>query len=184
MAENEQPEKQLAIQRIYVKDFSFESPQTPGVFGRTDWSPKTDLNLRSSHQSLSETDHEIVLTLTVEAKEDDKTMFLVELQQAGMFHITGYSEEEFKAIVGSFCPNILFPYAREAIANMISRGGFPSSSCSRSISTRCMRRAWPRRKHRHRPQRRLLPIRQRWRTHALRARVAHSMPWPISRPAR
>ena len=125
MAENEQPEKQLAIQRIYVKDFSFESPQTPGVFGRTDWSPKTDLNLRSSHQSLSETDHEIVLTLTVEAKEDDKTMFLVELQQAGMFHITGYSEEEFKAIVGSFCPNILFPYAREAIANMISRGGFP-----------------------------------------------------------
>ena len=127
MAENEQkaPEKQLAIQKIYVKDFSFESPNTPQVFSKSDWSPKTDLNLRSSHTVASENNHEVVLTITVEAKEDDQTTFLVELHQAGLFHISGYTEEEFKALVGSFCPNILFPYARESIAGIIAKGGFP-----------------------------------------------------------
>ena len=127
MAENEQqaPDKQLAIQKIYVKDFSFESPATPDVFSRAEWSPKTDLNLRSAHTAGTENSHEVVLTITVEAKEDDKTLFLVELQQAGLFHISGYSDEEFKAIVGSFCPNILFPYARESIASVVSKGGFP-----------------------------------------------------------
>ena len=127
MAEEEQkaPERQLAVQKIYVKDFSFESPHAPQVFTRTDWSPKTDLNLRSSHTPVADTIHEVVLTITVEAKEDDKTMFLVELQQAGLFHITGYNEDEFKALIGSFCPNILFPYAREAISAVVSKGGFP-----------------------------------------------------------
>lgn len=127
MAENEQKaaDKQLAIQKIYVKDFSFESPHTPQVFTKTDWSPKTDLNLRSSHTAGSEGNHEVVLTVAVEAKEGDQTLFLVELHQAGLFHISGYSDEEFKALVGSFCPNILFPYAREAIASIISKGGFP-----------------------------------------------------------
>ena len=127
MAENEAsaPEKQLAIQKVYIKDFSFESPNTPQVFGRSDWAPKTDLNLRSSHTAGPENSHEVVLSLTIEAKEDDKTIFLVELHQAGLFHISGYGEEEFKAIVGSFCPNILFPYARETIASVISKGGFP-----------------------------------------------------------
>jgi preprotein translocase subunit SecB len=128
MAENEQPtpDKQLAIQKIYIKDFSFESPNTPAVFGRKDWAPKTDLNLRTAHTAGSEdNNHEVVLSITVEAKEDDKTMFLVELHQAGLFHVTGYSDEEFKAIVGSFCPNILYPYAREAIAGIIAKGGFP-----------------------------------------------------------
>jgi preprotein translocase subunit SecB len=127
MAENEQKavEKQLAIQKIYVKDFSFESPHTPQVFSRTDWSPKTDLNLRSAHAAADEDNHEVVLTVSIEAKEGDQTMFLVELHQAGLFHISGYTGDEFKALVGSFCPNILFPYAREAIASIISKGGFP-----------------------------------------------------------
>ena len=127
MAENEQaaPGKQLTIQKIYVKDFSFESPKAPEIFTRKDWSPKTDLNLRSTHQVADENNHEVTLTITIEAKEDDKTIFLVELHQAGIFQITGYTPEEFKAIVGSFCPNILFPYARETIANVISKGGFP-----------------------------------------------------------
>ena len=127
MAENEQKAagKQLAIQKIYVKDFSFESPHTPAVFARNDWSPKTDLNLRSSHTAGSENNHEVVLTISVEAKEEDQTFFLVELQQAGLFHISGYSEDEFKALVGSFCPNILYPYAREVIASIVAKGGFP-----------------------------------------------------------
>lgn len=127
MAEQEQSnaEKQIAIQKIYVKDFSFESPHTPDVFKKQDWSPKTNLNLRSTHTTAAESSHEVVLTITIEAKEDDQTFFLVELQQAGLFHIAGYSEDEFKAIIGSYCPNILFPYAREAVANIVAKGGFP-----------------------------------------------------------
>lgn len=132
MAENEAQaseektvEKQIAIQKIYVKDFSFESPQSPQVFGKKEWAPKTDLNLRSTHKPIDDNNHEVVLTVTVEAKEEDKTLFLAELHQAGIFHVAGYDENELKALVGSFCPNILFPYAREAIAGMISKGGFP-----------------------------------------------------------
>lgn len=124
MAE-EKAEKRLTIGKIYVKDFSFESPQSPDIFRLTDWNPKTDLNLRSSHTPMSNDHHEVVLTVTVEAKADDKPIFLVELQQAGLFEIAGYEGEEMGAIVGSFCPNILFPYAREAIAGIIQKGGFP-----------------------------------------------------------
>ncbi len=126
MAEEQQAsESRLAIKKIYVKDFSFESPQTPNIFGIADWSPKTNLNLRSTHTPLEDNRHEVILTITVEAKEDEKTYFLIELQQAGLFEIVGYDGDELKAIAGSFCPNILFPYAREAIAGMIQKGGFP-----------------------------------------------------------
>lgn len=128
MAEQEQSTepKQIAIQKIYVKDFSFESPHTPDVFTKSDWSPKTNLNLRASHKEApDDNNYEIVLTITIEAKEDDQTFFLVELQQAGLFHIAGYSDDEFKAIVGSYCPNILFPYARESVSNIVVKGGFP-----------------------------------------------------------
>lgn len=124
MAE-EKAENRLAIGKIYLKDFSFESPQAPEVFRQGEWNPKTDLNLRSSHSSVGDNHHEIVLTVTVEAKDDDKTLFLVELQQAGLFEISGYQGEELKAIIGSFCPNILFPYARESIGSLIQKGGFP-----------------------------------------------------------
>jgi len=125
MAENQQADKQITIQKIYVKDFSFESPNSPTVFTKNEWSPKTKLNLRSSHFQGEENQSEVVLTITVEAKHEDKTLFLIELHQAGLFQISGYKEEEFGAIVGSFCPNILFPYARENISGIISKGGFP-----------------------------------------------------------
>ncbi len=126
MAEQENTaEKRLTITKIYLKDFSFESPQTPGIFRKNEWKPQTNLNLRSTHNPVEGDLHEIVLTITVEAKEDDKTCFLIELQQAGVFEIAGYEGEELKAIIGSFCPNILFPYARESIASLIQKGGFP-----------------------------------------------------------
>jgi preprotein translocase subunit SecB len=119
--------RQIGITKIYVKDFSFESPKAPGVFRAAEWKPHTDLNLRSSHKPVEGDDtlYEVVLTITVEAKHEEQTMFLAEVQQAGLFQIDGYEEEEFGAIVGSFCPNILFPYAREAIASTVQRGGFP-----------------------------------------------------------
>jgi preprotein translocase subunit SecB len=125
MAEETAAEKRLSITKIYLKDFSFESPQAPAVFQQGDWKPQTDLNLRSGHEAVGGDHHEVVLTVTIEAKADDKTFFLIELQQAGLFEIAGYGEEEMGAIVGSFCPNILFPYARETIASLIQKGGFP-----------------------------------------------------------
>jgi preprotein translocase subunit SecB len=129
MAEQEAqtPEKRLSVVKIYVKDFSFESPQSPNIFNAQEWSPNTNLNLRSSHSPVSETFHEVVLTITVEAKEkeSDKTIFLVELQQAGVFDINGYEKEELGVLIGSFCPGTLYPYAREAIAGIIQKGGFP-----------------------------------------------------------
>lgn len=118
-------ERRIAINKIYIKDFSFESPRGPEVFAAGEWSPKTNLNLRSSHAPAPSEMHEVVLTITVEAKHEDKTLFLIELHQAGLFQIVGYSQEEFEAVVGSFCPATLFPYARESIANIVSKGGFP-----------------------------------------------------------
>jgi preprotein translocase subunit SecB len=125
MAEEQTAEKRLSIGKIYLKDFSFESPQSPEVFRQQDWKPKTDLNLRSTHTAVEDHHHEVVLTITIEAKADEKTVFLIELQQAGLFEIAGYKDDEFGAIIGSFCPNILFPYARETIASLIQKGGFP-----------------------------------------------------------
>ncbi len=130
MAEEEQattPEKRVSIGKIYIKDFSFESPQSPLVFRKEDWNPKTNLNLRSTNTPLDDDYNEVVLTITIEAKDSDgdKTLFLVELQQAGLFEIKGYDNEELGALVGSFCPNVLFPYARESIASIVQKGGFP-----------------------------------------------------------
>jgi preprotein translocase subunit SecB len=119
--------KRLSVVKIYVKDFSFESPQAPNIFNSKEWSPNTNLNLRSSHSPVSDNLHEVVLTITVDAKEKegDKTIFLVEVQQAGLFEISGYEKEEIGVLIGSFCPSVLYPYAREAIAGTIQRGGFP-----------------------------------------------------------
>lgn len=125
MAEQEQTDKQIGIQKIYIKDFSFESPRTPELFSKTDWAPTTNLNLRSTHSEAVDSNHEVVLTITVETKHEDQTLFLVELHQAGLFHISGYSKEELEPLIGSFCPSILYPYAREAIASIVSKGGFP-----------------------------------------------------------
>ena len=126
MADNENAaEKRLSITKIYLKDTSFESPQSPGIFRQGEWQPQTNLNLRSAHHPADGDHHEIVLTITIEAKENDNTCFLIELQQAGLFEISGYEGAELEAIVGSFCPNILFPYARESIASLVQKGGFP-----------------------------------------------------------
>lgn len=127
MAEQDQaqvPSKQLVLQKIYIKDFSFESPQTPDVFA-TRVTPQTQLNIRSGAREVSGGAHEVTLTLTVEAKDEERTLFLIELEQAGVFQIQGYSPDEHQMLVGSYCPGTLYPFAREAISDMVSRGGFP-----------------------------------------------------------
>lgn len=125
MATESTGEKQLLMQKIYVKDLSFESPATPDSFTTTEQSPETQLNLKSAARTVGEDLQEVVLTITVETKVEDRVLFLVELQQAGLFLIKGYSDEERKMLVGSFCPATLYPYAREAISDAVTRGGFP-----------------------------------------------------------
>jgi len=125
---DEQPQttaaKQLLLQKIYVKDLSFESPKAPAVF-TTNASPQTQISIRTGSQSVAPSTFEVTLTLTVEAKEQDATIFLVEIAQAGIFYIEGYNAEEQGVLIGTFCPNTLYPFAREAIADVIGRGGFP-----------------------------------------------------------
>jgi preprotein translocase subunit SecB len=118
------PQKQLVLQKIYVKDMSFESPKAPLIF-TTNVSPQTQLNVRSSAQQVAPDVQEVTLTITVEAKDKDSTLFLAEVAQAGIFQIQGYSAEELQFLVGSFCPNTLYPFAREAVADLVTKGGFP-----------------------------------------------------------
>jgi len=121
---NPAPQKQLILQKIYVKDLSFESPKAPMVF-TTNVTPQTQLNVRSSAQEVAPDTTEVTLTITVEAKDKDTTLFLAEVAQAGIFFVQGYSADERSILVGSFCPNTLYPFAREAISELVIKGGFP-----------------------------------------------------------
>ena len=115
---------QFTIQKIYAKDISFETPHSPAVFTE-DWHPNINLNLSSAAQSLTDHAYEVALTVTVTVKTGEKTAFLVEVHQAGIFSIQGFGQEELGHMLGSYCPNILFPYAREAVTDLVVRGGFP-----------------------------------------------------------
>ena len=117
-------EKQFAIQKIYIKDISFETPNSPKVFTQK-WEPSLDLNLGTHVENLENSMYEVSLSLTATVKIADNTAYLVEIKQAGIFTIEGFSEQEMGPMLGSFCPNILFPYAREAVSDLVTKGGFP-----------------------------------------------------------
>lgn len=120
------PTKQLILQKIYVKDLSFESPKAPDVFRtETDEQTQTQLNMRSGHKEIGGDNVEVTLTMTAEAKLNEDTLFLVEITQAGVFLMQGYTPEERQTLIGSYCPATLYPYAREAISDLSTRGGFP-----------------------------------------------------------
>jgi preprotein translocase subunit SecB len=125
MSEEATNEQQFNIEKIYVKDVSFESPNSPGVFGNLDWKPEINVQLNSANASVGENLHEVVLTLTVTAKHNEKTAFLVEIKQAGLFLIKGFDENNLNGMLGAFCPETLFPFAREVIASLVNNGGFP-----------------------------------------------------------
>jgi len=120
-----QPTQKFAVQRVYIKDLSFESPQSPEVFTKQ-WKPqiKVDLNTRSG--DMKDNRVEVVLTITITATQDEATGFLVEVQQAGQFLIEGLNDEQMQQVLAIACPNMLFPYAREAIDSLVTRGGFPA----------------------------------------------------------
>ena len=118
------PQQTFTIQKIYVKDLSFEAPNAPMIF-REEWKPQVELELNNNAQSLEENVYEVHLHITVKAKVEDKVAFVAEVQHAGIFTIKDFTEEQLKPMLGSFCPNILFPYTREVIADVVNRGGFP-----------------------------------------------------------
>ncbi len=118
-------ERQFLLQQLYIKDFSFEAPNAPALIGEHGEGPDIQLNLKNSHKSLDEHHHEVVLHLSIHAKLNDQTMFLVELDQAGLFYVQGYADDETRKLLGIYCPNTLFPYARETVSSMVTKGGFP-----------------------------------------------------------
>jgi preprotein translocase subunit SecB len=125
MAEEiKQNERQFAIQKIYIKDVSFETPHSPNIF-TTQWDPKVEFNLSSNAQQLQEGLFEANLTVTLTAKVEDKTAYLIEVCQSGIFGASGFSEDELGHLLGSYCPNLLFPYVREVVSELVIKGGFP-----------------------------------------------------------
>ena len=120
-----QDDKQLVLQKIYLKDCSWESPNSPEMFGSGQWDPKVQLNITTSTKSLGTDLWEIVLHISIEAKQGDRAAFLCEVQQAGIVTLKGFSEEERRRVLGGYCPSLIFPYARETVSDLVGKGGFP-----------------------------------------------------------
>lgn len=119
-----QAESQFVIQRLYLKDTSFEAPGAPKIF-QQQWQPELNLDLNTEHSELEPGVYEVVLTVTATVKNADTVAFLAEVKQAGIFSINNVPEQQLDHLLGSFCPNILFPYARETITSNVMRGSFP-----------------------------------------------------------
>ena len=128
MADKEAPQvpqdAQFQLQKIYVKDISFETPNTPGIF-KTEWKPSVDLHLTNEAKKIDESLYDVVLSVTVTVKLGEEVAYLVEINQAGVFMLNNLPAEMLDRMLGIACPNILFPYVREAVSDVILRGGFP-----------------------------------------------------------
>lgn len=117
-------QQQFIIQKVYLKDASLEIPNAPGIF-RSEWRPQVNVELNTEHQALDESAYEVIVTITVTTKLDSKTAYLCEVHLAGIFIIGGFDARTLDGLLGSYCPTILFPYAREAISDLSNRAGFP-----------------------------------------------------------
>ena len=126
-AEGKQEDEQqgkFGMQKIYVKDMSFEIPDSPMVF-QEEWDPSVNMDIGNSATKIAEDIFEAVLNVTITVKSGEKTMYLIEAQQAGIFHIAGLPDESINKMLATTCPNILFPFVREVISDLVTRGGFP-----------------------------------------------------------
>lgn len=121
----DQAAPQFSIQRIYVKDLSFETPNSPAIFTK-EWKPDVKLDLDNRSVKIEEGVFEVTLSVTVTATVEGQTAFLCEVQQAGVFVIGNMPEAQTAHMLGAFCPNTLFPYARETVSNLVNRGTFPA----------------------------------------------------------
>ena len=124
MSEEQQAQRQFMVQRIYTKDVSFEAPNTPQMF-QENWSPQINVGLGTEVNRIDGENIELVLKVSVEAKHAEKTVFLVEVQQAALFMVQGFNEDETDALMGVAAPNVVFPYAREVVSDLVTRGSFP-----------------------------------------------------------
>ena len=122
---NESSGPSFMLQQLYVKDVSFEAPNTPQIFRESGVEPETELNIRNGHTVIEDDTYEVVLHISVHAKRGDETIFLAELDQAGIFVIRGYTAEQIALLLGTQCPTTLFPYARETLSSLVGKGGFP-----------------------------------------------------------
>ena len=121
---SEQSEISFNLKKVYIKDISFESPQSPQVF-LNEQAPEVDVQMNITHSKLEESDlYEVVLTITVTAKAAETNFFLCEVQQAGLFEVTG-AYDEMPMVLEIACPNILLPFVREAVSDLVGKGGFP-----------------------------------------------------------
>jgi len=120
----DQNQRQFAIQRIYVKDMSVEVPNSPKIFLET-WQPEMNMDIATKADPLENNTYEVVLTLTITVKIKTQVAFLVEVKQAGIFTLQGFPEEQLRPMLGAFCPNILYPYARATVTDLVVRAGFP-----------------------------------------------------------
>ncbi len=114
----------VALQTVYIKDLSFESPKGPFVPAQSQ-DPKISLNLNTASSSVGQDAHEVVLTVTLEAKNGDIAVYLAEVKQAGVFIVRGFNADDTRRILGTFAPNLLFPYARQTVSDVVTKGGFP-----------------------------------------------------------
>ncbi len=124
MTEQEAPQQLFEIQRIYLKDSSFESPASPAVFLKP-FNPESNVELHSNTNKLGDNLYEVELSITLTVKSDNEVAYLVEVKQAGVFSAKGYSDEQMGHMLGSYCPNLIYPFAREAISDLVVKGGFP-----------------------------------------------------------
>lgn len=125
MSDANETRKQFAIQKLYIKDASFESPGAPGAFRFNNWEPRIELNLANDQKHIDGDVYEVVLSITATVTHEESTAFLVEVHQAGLFVLTGFDDQERKYLLGTQCMSTLFPYAREAVSDLSVRGGFP-----------------------------------------------------------
>lgn len=122
---NNAGQQQFALQRIYIKDMSFESPQGVKAFTQQ-WKPQVKMDLNTRHEKIDDSNYEVVLTLTITASQDEEVAFLIELQQAGVFFCKGLQGPQLGQVLGALCPGILFPYARETVDSIVTKGSFPA----------------------------------------------------------
>ncbi len=123
-AEQTEQQAQFAIQRVYTKDISFETPNSPAIFQK-EWQPEVKLDLDTRSNKLADDTYEVILAVTVTVTVAEQTAFLAEVQQAGIFTIGNMPEAQVAQMIGAFCPTTLFPYARETVASLVNRGSFP-----------------------------------------------------------
>lgn len=124
MSEAAEQQKLFNLQKIYIRNMSFESPNAPEVFTQQT-QPQLEIDLNVESRTLEENVYHVVLRVTTTTKVEDKTAFLCEVEQAGVFTIAGFDEGETSYLIGVQAPSALFPFAREAISSLVTKGGFP-----------------------------------------------------------